>query len=107
MAFAATFTDPFPSSTAGQAILIDRLRRKLNAAEAATGLATCAAPLALGIPLIDAVLGGGLSRVALHEIAATRESETAAATSFALALAVRCNGSAPAGRGVLWIAEDL
>jgi protein ImuA len=107
MAFAATFTDPFPSPAAGQATLIDRLRRKLNAAEAATGLATCAAPLALGIPLIDAVLGGGLSRGALHEIAATRESETAAATSFALALAVRCNGSAPAGRGVLWIAEDL
>jgi protein ImuA len=108
MAFAATFADHLPSPTAGPAALIDRLRRTLNAAEAATGLAgEDAVPLALGIPLIDAVLGGGLSRGALHEIAATRETETAAATGFALALAARCNGSAPAGRGVLWIAEDL
>jgi len=87
---------------------IERLRRKLCAVETATGLAgEDAVPLALGIPLIDAALGGGLSRGALHEIAATRETETAAATGFVLALAARCNGSAPAKRRVLWIAEDL
>jgi protein ImuA len=84
------------------ATVIDRLRRKLSAAEAATGLGHGAAPLTLGIPAIDATLGGGLSRGALHEIAAMRESETAAATGFALALAARA-----AGRAVLWIAEDL
>ena len=84
------------------AVLIDRLRRKLSAAEAATGLTGCTAPLTLGIPAIDATLGGGLGRGALHEIAAVRESETAAATGFALALAARNHSSA-----VLWIAEDL
>jgi protein ImuA len=90
------------------ATVIDRLRRKLSAAEAATGLGHGAAPLTLGIPAIDATLGGGLSRGALHEIAAMRESETAAATGFALALAARSNRrSATVGRSVLWIAEDL
>lgn len=84
------------------ATVIDRLRRKLSAAEAATGLGHGAAPLTLGIPAIDATLGGGLSRGALHEIAAVRESETAAATGFALALTARSRSSA-----VLWIAEDL
>ena len=84
------------------AALIDRLRRKLSAAEAATGLTGCTAPLTLGIPAIDATLGGGVGRGALHEIAAVRESETAAATGFALALAARNHSSA-----VLWIAEDL
>ncbi len=83
------------------AVLIDRLRRKLSSAEAATGLVGCSAPLTLGIPTIDDTLGGGLGRGALHEIAAVRESETAAATGFALALAARHHGS------VLWIAEDL
>ncbi len=122
MAFATTFA-PFPSPAGEQAALIDRLRRKLSAAEAATGLAECMAPLTLGIPAIDGMLGGGLSRGTLHEIAAVRESETAAATGFALALAalatpdlIRGSGqrghskrarSATSGRGVLWIAEDL
>ena len=110
------------SSPAGtSAALIDRLRRNLYAVEAATGLpGDFRAPLALGIPAIDGDLGGGLSCGALHEIAAEREAETAAATGFALALAARqmsCrNGSRNdekavsvlvPGRNVLWIAEDL
>ena len=129
MAFATTFA-PFPSPAGEQAALIDRLRRKLSAAEAATGLAECMASLTLGIPSIDDMLGGGLSRGTLHEIAAVRESETAAATGFALALAALAtpdlirgsgqhghskrarsaaarNRSSTSGRGVLWIAEDL
>src|SRR6266849_3349872 len=94
------------SSPAGRPALIDRLRRKLCAVEAATGLAgECAAPLALGIPAIDGALGGGLGCGALHEIAAAREAETAAATGLALALAARATRKAR--RGVLWIAEDL
>src|SRR5262249_62026093 len=69
---------------------IDRLRRQLRALEAATGLmGDCSAPLALGNPVIDGALGGGLSAGALHEIAAAREAETAAASGFALALAAR------------------
>src|SRR5262249_6332527 len=114
---------------------IDRLRRQLCALEAATGLAGgCGAPLTLGNPVIDDALGGGLSIGALHEIAAAREAETAAASGFALALAARrtsLRGAPPTtdlpaigsdararndesavsvltpGRNVFWIAEDL
>ena len=74
-------------SPAGAPAALDRLRRKLCAAEAATGLAPMQALRStLGIPAIDGVLGGGLSCGALHEIAAVHETETAAATGFALAL---------------------
>jgi protein ImuA len=90
------------SSASGPAVLIERLRRTLGAAEAAAGLAgDGSAPLALGIPVVDRALGGGLGNGALHEIAAAREAETAAATGFALALA------AGSGRSIIWIAEDL
>ena len=71
--------------------LLGRLREQLRAAEAAMGLDGPAPPLALGIAAIDAALGGGLSRGALHEIAAAREADTAAATGFALGLAA-CGG---------------
>jgi protein ImuA len=110
-------------SSAGAPAALDRLRRELGAAEAAAGLAPAGgAALALGIPAIDGVLGGGLSCGALHEIAAMHETETAAATGFALALAARqgfpsCQGASRAeervgstgiaGRNVLWIAEDI
>jgi protein ImuA len=127
----------YSSSIGEPAARIDRLRRQLCALEAATGLAgDCGAPLALGNPVIDGALGGGLSAGALHEIAAAREAETAAASGFALALAARRVSlrGAPSipglpaiasscdarernderavsvltpGRNVLWIAEDL
>ena len=119
------------SSGGEPAARIDRLRRQLCALEAATGLAgDCGAPLALGHPVIDGALGGGLSTGTLHEVAAAREAETAAASGFALALAARmtswrrastaighsCDArahnderavSVTSGRHVLWIAEDL
>lgn len=118
------------SSGGEPAARIDRLRRQLCALEAATGLAgDCGAPLALGHPVIDGALGGGLSTGALHEVAAAREAETAAASGFALALAARMTSwqgataignsydararnderavSVTSGRHVLWIAEDL
>jgi protein ImuA len=60
--------------------------------------------LALGIPLIDGILGGGLGWGALHEIAAVRETELAAATGFALALTAR---GSERKRETIWIAEDL
>src|SRR5689334_13364722 len=94
-------------SPAGAPAVLDRLRRELCAAEAATGLtAEGGAALALGLPAIDHVLGGGLSCGALHEIAAAHERETAAATGFALALAARqallsCAGAArPEARAI-------
>src|SRR5499426_3173963 len=108
------------SFTAEPAARIDWLRRQLCALEAATGLAgDRGVPLALGNPVIDGALGGGLSAGALHEIAAAREAETAAASGFALALAARRTSLRGArneesaasvltpGRHVLWIAEDL
>jgi len=96
------------SPTEGSSARIEQLRRKLNIVEMATGLAgECPASLALGIPLIDRALGGGLSSGALHEIAAAREPEIAAATGFALVLASRSASIASAGRSVLWIADDL
>jgi hypothetical protein len=67
--------------------LIGRLREQLHAVESALGLDGPVPPLALGIPAIDGALGGGFSRGALHEIAAAREADTAAATGFALGLA--------------------
>ena len=110
-------------SPAGAPAVLDRLRRELCAAEAATGLTPDGgAALGLGISAIDGVLGGGLSCGALHEIAAAHETETAAATGFALALAARqalpsCESAARTGasavstritgRYLLWIAEDF
>jgi len=118
------------SSVAQPAARIDQLRRQLGALEAPGGHAgECCALLALGNPAIDGALGGGLGSSALHEIAAAREAEVAAASIFALALAARktsrrrappaiansCKArehdgaiSVPAsGLNVIWIAEDL
>lgn len=72
------------------------LRQALRAAEPPAG-----DMLPFGIAAVDAALGGGLACGALHEIAAPRESEMAAATGFALALAARQR------KPVLWIAEDM
>jgi protein ImuA len=109
------------SSSGGTAARIDRLRRRLWGLEAATGLmGECGAPLSLGIPAIDGALGGGLSRGALHEIAAAGEAATAATTGFALALAARSAALRGAlrnaqrvvshrgpGGNLVWVVEDL
>src|SRR3954454_18958415 len=102
-------------SPAGAPAVLDRLRRELCAAEAATGLTPDGgAALGLGISAIDGVLSGGLNCSALHEIAAAHETETAAATGFALALAARqartdarAVSTRITGRYLLWIAEDF
>jgi len=96
----------FSSSTEGPAARIERLRRTLCTAETATGLAgEDAAPLTLGIPLIDDALGGGLAGGALHEVAATCEPQIPAASGFVLALAAR--HTIPRQQDAIWIAEDL
>ena len=65
----------------------------------------------LGIDAIDAALGGGLACGALHEIAAARASQTAAATGFALALAACAQkkqaSTRISSRVIVWIAEQL
>src|SRR5262249_6456966 len=118
------------SSVAQPAARIDQLRRQLGALEAPGGhTGECGALLALGNRVIDGALGGGLGSSALHEIAAAREAEVAAASIFALPLAARKTSrrraasaianswkarehddaiSVPASRlNVIWIAEDL
>lgn len=82
----------------------ERLRRAIRALEGRPEtLEEAAGRLPLGLSAVDAALGGGLPRAALHEILASGESETASAAGFALALAA----CAAAGRAVLWIAEDM
>jgi protein ImuA len=79
------------------------LRRAIRSIEGRYLEADAAAAASpLGLPDIDAALGGGLPR-ALHEIAAASEAEIAAAALFALALAHR----AARASAVLWIVEDM
>jgi protein ImuA len=59
-------------------------------------------PLVLGAAAVDAALGGGLARAALHEVAAARPGDPAAAVAFALGVAARAAGAR--GR-VLWVVE--
>ena len=81
--------------------MITELRRLLTLQQR-PGLENRAAPLPLGIPAIDEVLGGGLLRGALHEIAALGEPHIAAAAGFALGLAGHHGKST-----VFWIAEEM
>jgi protein ImuA len=86
---------------------IERLRKKLSAAEKARGLTgECGRLVDFDIAAIDAALAGGLACGALHEIAALRPTEAPAATGFALAVTARFLSSNPR-IAVLWIAEDI
>lgn len=88
--------------------MIEELRQRLQALQKATGLVPGAAEaqeaqeaiVPFGIATLDAALGGGLARGALHEIAAPGEAHLATATGFALGLAA-------GARNLLWIAEDM
>jgi protein ImuA len=84
--------------------IIDQLRRHLEQLEQHR-FAPRAGLFPLGHDAIDARLGGGLARGALHEICFGPETSTgnsAAASSFALMLAARSTGDA----AILWIRED-
>jgi protein ImuA len=111
--------------------MIEQLRQRLQALQKSAGIADGPTSLPLGIRTIDAALGGGLARGALHEIAAPSEAHLAAATGFALGLSASscpalCRASTSFGgtlkqdvdgrdkpghdgreRGVLWIIEDM
>src|SRR5215212_1833995 len=78
-----------------------RLRRAI--ATDGDALVDDARSLALGVPEMDAALGGGLSCAALHELSATAPIHLGAAAGFALTLAAL----APKVRHVLWIATDF
>src|SRR5262245_20366408 len=81
---------------------VGELRARLQ--RLAAGAPPAAGRLILGLPPIDAALGGGLACGALHEISAVDNS--AAATGFAALLLARL--SAASGKPVLWMpAGDL
>lgn len=67
--------------------MLAELRQRLQALEKPAGIEDGPGALPLGIAAVDGVLGGGLSRGALHEIAAPGEAHLAAATGFVLGLA--------------------
>jgi protein ImuA len=83
--------------------MLDELRQRLQALQRPPGFDRDPGNLPLGIAAIDAMLGGGLARGTLHEIAAPGEAHLAAATGFALG--VSALGSAR--KSLLWIAEDM
>lgn len=84
---------------------LSHLRQTLAALDPALAprFAEAACPIGLAASL-DAALGGGLSRGALHELAPAAPIDLAAATGFAVALAALA--SRPRGE-VLWIATDF
>ncbi|MDP2294139.1 MAG: DNA repair protein [Pseudolabrys sp.] len=85
--------------------MLAELRQRLQALQKPSGIEDDHGVLPLGVGAVDAALGGGLARGALHEIAAPGEAHLAAATGFALGLAGL--SSAASGKSTLWIAEDM
>ena len=83
--------------------MIEQLRKRLQALQKAPGFVGRPGTLPFGIPAIDTMLGGGLARDALHEIAATGEAHLPAATGFALAVAKH---AAPL-LSLIWISESM
>src|SRR5262245_53817760 len=79
---------------------ISRLRRVLAKSEA---LPEEVRPLALGIREVDATLGGGFSRAALHELSANAP-HLGAAAGFALMLAALASEQA---KQTLWITTEF
>jgi protein ImuA len=81
---------------------LSELRRSLTEA------ALRAAPVAVGrvsfgMPALDEPLSGGLARAALHEVYAPGTADLAAATGFAVGLALRAAGMRP----ILWVRQDV
>ncbi|MEZ5841232.1 MAG: hypothetical protein R3D02_12680 [Hyphomicrobiales bacterium] len=56
-----------------------------------------------GCAPLDGALGGGLPRAALHEVLCEGAADAAAATGFALAMALR----AAAGRPLVWVRQEF
>ena len=78
--------------------MIEELRQRLRGLEKPPGLEDGPAALPLGAAAVDRVLGGGLMRGALHEIAALGEAHAAAATGFVAGVAALAALSSPSPR---------
>lgn len=85
---------------------LSALRQRMATIEAAAGtpgVGPAPSRMALDRAAVDAALGGGLARAALHEIHAATGADNIAANGFSLALAV---AAAPAGRPIVWVRQD-
>lgn len=63
-------------------------------------------PLPFGIPRLDAALGGGLRRAALHEIRSDESRNAGAITGFAVAVLSLLASQSRETRPVLWLTES-
>ena len=91
--------------TAAEAATLSRLRRAVAEIEGSdlSVLEAGGRALPLGAAPVDAVLGGGLALVSLHELAPIAPLHLGAAVGFALMLAARAGQGKPA----LWIQPDF
>ena len=95
--------------------MLDDLRQRMRALERPATLEGSVAVLPLGVSEVDAALGGGLARGALHEIAAVSEAHLPAATGFVAGVAkqslcsalCRVSTSFGARKAIVWLAEDM
>lgn len=81
---------------------LDRLRRAVAVLERDSSRPG-AGLFDLGLPALDAALGGGLASGAVHEVYARRAQDAAAASGFALGLALRASNE----RSIVWVRQDF
>ena len=87
--------------------MLEELHQRLQALQKPPGIEDDPSVLPLGVEAIDAALGGGLARGALHEIAASSEAHLAAAAGFVLGLSSLGNSAGRGDKHLVWIAEDM
>jgi protein ImuA len=78
------------------------LRRRIALIDPAPAAKACGM-FSLGDTVVDAQLGGGLGRAALHEVFAGQEEDVGAAAAFTLILALR---GGHATKPILWVRDD-
>jgi protein ImuA len=88
--------------TSNPKLALPQLRR-LTAAIDPLGGQTDASAVTIGLPAIDAALGGGLAMGAVHELAPPAPIHFGAAAGFAAALAVMAGQR---GRQTVWVQHD-
>ncbi|MGH6770531.1 MAG: ImuA family protein [Xanthobacteraceae bacterium] len=92
---------------AGSGGALSHLRQALANIEKDSGFSLEAETLTLGLPVVDAALGGGLALAAVHEIAPAGPAQIGAAAGFALTLAtLRTAQKMSRNRPVLFIQTD-
>jgi protein ImuA len=85
--------------------MLDALRQTLQKLERPAALEDGVTAVPLGAARVDAVLGGGLFRGALHEVSAPGEAHLPPASGFVARVARAAAAPAMTGN-VVWVAED-